>query len=769
MTKNIFRAFILTTLLLSSFAVRAQQPEEPGAAWRVVRYEVTVNAAPSTASDRALSARVRIEARNVGAGAGRTFTARLNPDAVVEAAFVGDVTARSAKYPESRSQLQLARLTLPAPVPPGGSVSVAYDVRLPVADNSGLSAVSYEGLQFLPLSFWYPTPNSAVSQRGADYAPFRLTVNGLAAGETLVSSGRAAGANSFEQTLFAQPFFLTGRWDTVEGAGDAAGVSALLRAGAGADERRQAEALINLAAAARSFYATLLGPAPPTPVRLVGVRRGAGFDMAGTLLLDHAAFRRPKIDSVTALQVADAVARLWVGASVPVAGDGAGAVREGLTRHLATLFVEKQFGKSAADAERMRMALLYAPVARRDAPLAQLTPAYETYFNSAANKGALVWRLLMNAVGREAFAGVLRAQFTAAEGKTSSLADLRARLGEAGGERVSLLAAALFDQPTDTDLLVGLPQPRAGGWASNLRNTGSFDVEVTVQGTTESGEKVLTTARVPAKDFGEAQFKTAAKLVRVEVDPDKMFPQLDYANDVVPAAPGPEEAVEQARNQLAQQPARAEALAREALARFPARGEARVVLARALLEQQKLDEAEREFRAALDAPLPSPSTQAWSHIGLGEIALRRNRAAEAAKLFDTAVKVDAEYASTFAARAARLRAEAAAGGAPAPDEQIKAAAQKLDAAILTGRKTEIDAQIVPGELTRFSKGLIGQVPDVWQTRVLRTEEVEAGRVAADVALTVRTLGRDQTGTAVLVFSRTPAGWKLSDIQLFEVK
>ena len=764
------RLTLALLLCVPPFAfARQQQPEEPGALWQVTRYEVTVNAGDPAGAERALAARVRIEARNVGAGAGRTFTARLSPAAVVGAATVGDAPARSAKYPENRTQLQLARLTLPAPVAPGATLSVAFDYRLPVADNSGLATVSHEGLQFLPLAFWYPTPNSPVSQRGADYAPFRLTVNGLAPGETVVSSGKATGPNAFEQTLHAQPFVLTGRWETVEGAGDARGVSALLRAGAGADERRQAEALINLAASARAFYASLLGPAPDSPVRLVGVRRGAGFDMAGTILLDHSAFRRPKIDATTAVHVADAVARLWVGAAVPVTGDGAGAVREGLTRHLATLFLEKQFGKEAADAERMRMALLYAPVARRDAPLAQLTPAFETYFNSVVNRGALAWRLVMNAVGRDAFAGALRAQFTPGEGKTATLANLRARLAEAGGERAALLISSLFDQPTDTDLLVGLPQPKAGGWASTLRNTGSFDVEVTVQATTAAGARVTTTARVPAKDFGEAQFKTAEKLVRVEVDPEKLFPQLDYANDVMPAAPGPEESVEQARIQLAQAPARAESLAREALARFPARGEGRVVLARALLEQNKLDEAEREFRAALDAPLPTPANLAWAHVGLGEVALRRNRAADAARFFDTAVKIDAEYASTVAARAARLRAEAAANAAPAPDDQIKTAAQRLDAAILSGRKAEIDAHIVPGELSRFSKGLIGQAPEIWQTRVLRTEELETGRVAADVALTVRTLGRDQSGSAVLVFARTPAGWKLSDIQFFEVR
>jgi tetratricopeptide (TPR) repeat protein len=597
----------------------------------------------------------------------------------------------------------------------------------------------------------------------------KLTVTGLAGGDVLVSTGKSAGAGGYEQALNSQPFFLTGRWEAVEGTGDARGVSALLHLSPSAEERREAEALISLAAAARAFYAGLLGPAPDSPVRLVGVRRGAGFDTAGTLLLDHAVFRRQKVDSVTATQIADAVARLWVGGATSVEGEGAGVVREGLARYLALLFVEKQFGRPAAEAELTRMAMLYAPVAERDAPLAKISPAYETYFNSATNKGALVWRLLANAVGREAFAGVLRSQLAANTGRAVTLASLRERLAEVGGDRASRLMSSLFDLPTDTDLLVGLPQPRGGAWVSNLRNTGSFDVEVTVEALTDRGERLTTTARIPAKDFGAAEFKTASKIVRVEVDPEKLYPQTNYANDVAPQGPGTLEAVEQARIQLGQQPAQAESLARAILARVPASEEARVVLARALLEQGRLDDAEREFRAALDSPLPLPSTLAWSDIGLGEIAMKRNRPADAAKLFDDAVKADAEYASTLAARADRLKADAAAGTPPAPDEQIKSAVAALDAAIRGGHKTEIDAMLVPGELANFSKGIIGTQPDVWQTRVLRTDQLSPDRFAADVTLTARTLGQDRSGPAVYVFARTPAGWKLSEIPIFEVR
>jgi tetratricopeptide (TPR) repeat protein len=775
MPRTLALKLLLIAALLAPFArAAAQQPSDAaaaGPAWQVTQYDITVTPAPS---ERAFTAHAVIGVRNVGTGAGRTLTLRLSPAAKVESATAGDAGSRFTQGTDTRTKLQTAQLQLPAPVAPGGTVNATIDYRMPVAENTGLEAVSPAGLQFLPLSNWYPTPNTSVAPRGADYAPVRLSVKGYTSGEQgegerLVSSGRAVAGGAYEQTLNAQPFFVTGRWQTVEGSGEARGVSAWLSAGAGADERREAEALINLAAGARAFYATMLGPAPESPLRLVGVRRGAGFDTAGTLLLDNSVFRRQKVDSVTALQVAETAARLWVGGVVNVEGDGSGVVREGLARYLALLFVEKQFGKPSADAEWMRMALLYAPVADRDAPLSKLTPAFDTYFNSATNKGALAWRIVATALGRDAFASVLRSQFAASGAKPVTLASLRAKLGEAGGGAAVLLMRPLFDQPTDTDLMVGLPVQRAGAWVSNLRNTGSFDVEVSVQAVTDSGERLSANARVPAKDFGEAQFRTASKIVRVEVDPEKLYPQLNYANDAVPAGPNAAEAVEQARAQLTQAPARAEELSRAVLQRAPTDEEARVVLARALLEQGKLDDAEREFRAALDSPLPLPSTLAWSDIGLGEVLMRRNKPADAARLFDLAARSGAEYASTFAARAARMRAEAAANASPAPDAQIAAAVTALDAAIRAGHKTEIEALLVPGELQSFARGIVGTQPEVWQTKLLRTEPLGPDLVAADVTLTARTLGRDQSGPAVYVFVRTPSGWKLSEVPIFEVR
>lgn len=755
-------------IIILSFLAAGVRAQEAPPAYEVQRFDINVTLPASATAARELNARATLSVRNYGQGAGRTFTVRLNPAAEIKAATVGDAQARFTSRPDTRTQqLQMVTLTLPAPAAPGASLSVTFDYRLPLAgQNTGLAAISTEGAQFLPLSFWYPSPNSPFSARGADTAPVRLAVS-APGGETVVSSGQASGA-TYEQKLSAQPFFLTGRWETVEGADAARGVSAFIQRGASADERKRAENLLALAASARAFYAGLLGPAPDTPLRLVTVRRGAGFDMGGTILLDEAVLRRAKIDALTAMTVAEAVAHLWIGGAVPVRGEGAGAVREGLPRHLAALFLEKEFGREAADAERLRERLAYAPLARRDAPLSQTTPLEPTYFASVANKGAMVWRLAERALGRDTFLAALRAQLQAGREGGLTLAALRAALAGAGGAPLKAQLDALLDQPTDTDLQIGVPQQRGAEWVSAVRNTGAFGVSVTVAAVTDGGQRVTTDVSVPARDFGEARFKTNARVVRVEIDPDKLYPQVDYGDDVAPRALAPEAFLDEAPRALAaQEYARVEQMARDVMSRVPLMQDARVLLARALLEQNKLADAEREFRAALDERLPLPVTLAWAQIGLGEIALRRGQPAEAARRFDEAVRAEAVYATTLAARAARLRAEAAQGAsAPAVDEAVKAAVGQLDQAIRGGRKAELDALVAPGELVNFSKGLVGSQPELWQTKVLRTEQFGADRVAADVSITAKTLGRDRAVTAVYVFTRAGGALRLVEIPIF---
>jgi len=217
----------------------------------------------------------------------------------------------------------------------------------------------------------------------------------------------------------------------------------------------------------------------------------------------------------------------------------------------------------------------------------------------------------------------------------------------------------------------------------------------------------------------------------------------------------------------AQDYAKAEATAREMLAAAPRFQEAQIILARALLAQNRIDDAEKLFRAALEEPLPFAATLAWANIGLGEIALKRNQAAEAVKRFNDAVIASRDYPSSLAARAARIRAEAAANNAPPVDETVRAFVTQLSQAVVSNKKAELESRIVSGELVRFINASIGT--ETWETRVVRTEQLNANLIAADVQIRANKLGTVGQGTAVLMLARTPSGLKLAGIELFEVR
>ena len=763
-----FRHFSICIALLLALdtAVRAQ--DELRAAWQVSNFDITVS---GLGNDRFLNARAVLTLINVGRGPGSTVSLRISPKAEIKAASVNGASAAFRTAPERN--LLRPTVTLPTAVPPNGTVTVTLDYRLPVEENSGLAAISPVGSQFLqdprePSSFWYPAPNTSFALRGADYAPFRLT----ATGENVFSSGVEKSPGVFEQTLNGQPFFVTGSWDSVAGTADSRGVTALLPKGASAEERKQAEALIALAASARAFYAGLLGTAPEVPVRLVAVARGSGFNDSGTVLVNAAAFRRSKIDSTTALLVAESVARLWIGAGSAVRGEGGGVLREGLARYLATLFLEKQFGAEVAEAERERQRSAFALVARRDAPLARTTPLDDTYFVSVANKGAMLWRLADRMLGSDAFRGTVRTLLQTSRNDPNglTLSAARAALAERGGAAFKSILDQALDQPSDLDLMIGLPQARSGEWVAALRNLGSVDAVVKVVATTDRGERLMADATIPARNFADAVFKTNSRVVRVEVDPEKLYPQLDFNNDVAPRTNTSENPLAEASRLFdAQEYPRAEAAARALLAASPRMQEARTLLARSLLGQNKLSDAEKEFRLALDDPLPLPATLAWGNLGLAEISMRGGRPAEAAQRFNEAVRADAFYGSTLVARAGRIRAEAAAKTAPPIDEGARAFIAQLDQVIKSGKKAEIEPLVVPGELVRFIRGVVGTQPEIWQTTVLRTELLDANRMAADVTINARELGKDRAGTAVLILARVGGSWRLGGIEFFEVR
>jgi Tetratricopeptide repeat len=755
LTLNLLAFFIPSFI---PFAAPAQ--DEARARWQVMRFDITANVRQS---ERQLSATAVLTIKNAGEAAGSRMTLRINSRARVNMVSANGASATFHALAESRGNMQPLNINLPTPVAANAELNLTVTYSVPVETNTGLQAISPIGSQFLPLSFWYPVLNTPYTIRGADTAPFKLKIEGA----NVISSGVEKGPGTYEQALFALPFFLEGDWDKDEGSGEARGIVALLPKGAG-EEKKQADAMIAAAASARSFYATLFRPAPEVPIRLVAVRRGAGFNDAGTVLIEWAAFRRAKLDSLTAMVIAESMARLWIGAQTPIRGEGAEVLRDSLARYLALLFVEKQFGREAAEAEMTRERIAYANIAKRDVPLSRSTHLDDTYYNSVPNKGAMVWRLVERRIGRDNFIRLLRSFLQPANAEQSglSLATVRAKLADSGGDSVKKLLDQELDQPADMDLMIGLPQQRGNEWVSALRNLGSIDATVTVAATTDRGEQIKVETTVPAHDFAEAAFKTPTKPVRVEIDPDKLYPQLDYTNDVAPRVRDVSESMGEASRFFgAQDYAHAETVAREIMTAAPQMQEARILLARSLLGQNKLDEAERLFRATLDEALPTAITIAWANVGLGEIALKKGQAAEAARRFNDAVRADAEYAASLAARAGRLKAETS----PPIDDSVRAFLTQLDRTITNGSKADLDAKIVSGELVRFVGGIVGTKPEVWQTRVLRTESLGDDLIAADVTINTKTLGKEASGTAVLILARVNGVLKLAGVELFEVR
>ena len=746
---KIFQTAIFLIILIYTHSIFAQDESRITATWQVQKYDITANL-PQTETDRNLTVKAVLNLQNVSSRPASTVTLRISPNAEVSGAKVNDAPAEFTKGEEKIGNGTLRKIVMRVPsIQSGASVSVAVDYKLNVRENSGLNTLSPVGSQFLPLSFWYPTPNSWYFARGADSAPVRLQVNS-ANGETIVASGTSSG-NSSDQKLNGQPFFVAGNWDSI----NANGVSVFVPKGT--EDKSRVNELAQIALDAKTYTATLLGNAPNVPLRIVAVKRGAGFSSGGTIFINESVLRRQKIDSLTAMTIAESIAKIWIGNAVSVNGDGFGAIREGLPRYVATLFLENKYGKDIADIERTRQRTAYAAVAKRDSPLNTAAPIDDYYYATVTNKGAMIWRLLAKQSGQNEFFSIVRSQMS--DGNVS-LPELRAAFS-AQKEFFNYS----FDQITDTNLLVGLPQANGAETRVALRNLGAIDAAVNIIATTASGEKLNAQTTIPAKKFSEVIFKANTKIVRAEVDTDKLYPQLDYSDDVAPREFQDSDAilaVKRAFDQLDY--ANAEKNARTVLQNAPRFDDVRTWLGRALAAQGKIADAEKEFRTVLEEKLPTARSLAWANVGLGEIALKNNQNSNAVKFFDDAVRADAEYGATLAARQGRIKANASA----ATDESIKNFFIQFDKAAISGSKTNLDAMIISGEIPRFSGGIAGA--QEWQTKVLQIDKTDSNNAFVETNLNIKLLNKNaESGTAVFRLTRVSGNWKLTGVEIFEVR
>ena len=165
--KRIPFAIIFLTILAA--IVSAQDESRAAATWQVQKYDINA-ALPQNAADRNITSKATLTLKNVSGSPATTLSLRISPAAEVSSISINGATADFSKREEkisANAALQRVVVRLPS-VPPGGSVTAAVEYKIPVKENTGLAAISPVASQFLPLSYWYPTPNSWYFPRGAD-------------------------------------------------------------------------------------------------------------------------------------------------------------------------------------------------------------------------------------------------------------------------------------------------------------------------------------------------------------------------------------------------------------------------------------------------------------------------------------------------------------------------------------------------------------------------------------------------------------------------
>lgn len=721
--------------------------------WEVLRYDISATLPDNFQAQRDLQAVADLSIRNVSQSAFSRLTLRISDQAKVSSVSVNGATADFSSSQESTGgsrPLQRIIVRLPS-VAPTQTVAVTVRYSLNVKENSGLAALSATGSQFLPMSFWYPTPTSWFFTGGADFAPLKMTV-AAGSGSKVFSAGAADG-NTYDLKINGQPFFVSGPYEMskIEGV-------ELVHVPRGTADiaTGRLESLAALAAKANSYISGRLGRTPIGPLRLIFVKRGAGFSDSGTILLDDSSLVREKIDSQTAAYIIEGIAKSYLGNEIRVEGDGFGVIREGLSRFLANQFIENEFGAAVAAVERLQQRTNYTAISRRDAPLNVVSPVDGYYYTATANKGSVIWSYLAESFGDDFFQAI---RDRSADGKLN-LGELRSAFSS---EKTYL--DYTIDRVTEMNLMVGLPQSSGGRTKAALRNLGELDARVLVTATTVSGKKLQSTVVVRGRNFGEAVFETDEDVIRIEIDEKKTYPQTDYSDDIAPRVIDETDALLFIKKEFDRQ--RFQEAAKNAetvLALYPEYHDARVLLARSLLADGKFIEAQRQFRAVLESPLPSPQSIAWSQLGLGIVAQKAGRIPEAESSFRKAIAADAEYGATLGA----VRELIAVGGGGQPGEEIRTFFSAFDRAAVSNSKAAVDELLAGGEVSRFAVSVAGQAQQ-WATEIKFVQEIDSVEVLVAANVTVKLLNREiESGVALFRLSRIGGGLKLSAVDIFEV-
>ncbi|MCI0664568.1 MAG: hypothetical protein L0220_26205 [Acidobacteria bacterium] len=733
----------------------------------------------------------------------------LNLNAKVESMKfnAADVPVSTSEDQRNKLQRVFTQLTTTMASTREFDIELAYSIN--TTERNAAVHVSRDEVFLLPASFWVPVVHTPYADHGADTAPLSIKVE-VPAGLKVVSSGIRKNENSFEQTLATQPFFFAGDYEVITRGGSAHPVEVYYPRGTSEIGKQQADRLAVEAERIIAFYVRYFGVPSLAPFRLIATQarqlttattdsfssaREVSLSTVGAVTIDDNLFRRDTLDLGTIELLAGAAARAWIDGQVLLRGRGTGVLRDALPIYLTAQYLGERFGDAQRTEAFDRYRRSYATIARDDAPLLMQSPLDRNYITSVYNKGALVWRLMEKQIGQQIFDKVIRVSLSRTTTDVLSLSawrsplcnlsrcvNLKTTFQANGADRK--IVDEIFSNWIDgiaidasgtltnvlPDIAVGQPQPTATNIESTVANFGTGDLTVEIVATTDKGEKLKQYVTVKAGEYSAAVFPSGTKIASIEADPNKLFLQSDYTNDTFPRKPTESESFGQANLAYSKNDfTTAETKGREALRANTDSPTLQALLGRALLAQNKQQEAANIFGAALKIePLPIVA-YGWAHQGLGEIALQQNRPADAVRHFRFAAAADLDAAATITARDGMLKADRAANAIKIP-EDIRAFFQKFDAAVLQSTADVVNPFLELGSLRNFGKLLVVRKPSVWVTELLRADVWDATRTALDVNLKIKIENKDYSGRAVYVISRSTGGkLVLSEVPVFDVK
>jgi tetratricopeptide (TPR) repeat protein len=812
-------------LPLSLVAGRAQTPEF--ADFGILRSTVSVTLRPAEFSaDVTATLELTNIARRTEA---RTLTLRLTKAAKVHSFTVNGqaFSTDETKQPGGDTSLATYVAELSPPVAPGGNVTARLGYTLTYRESTNYAAITPGDTLLLPEAGWTPFLHLPQSSHGPDTAPYVLTVTRPTDGEVWSSGIRqeADGNVIFTSELAGLPWLIvqpygppvSRRVSTTNGEPLAIHVRTV--SGLPPESQRQAQRLAEEVEKILVFYQALWGAVPvqefqvlTTYRRVVADRRspelrGRDFDTdralrhaaPGAVLIETAAVRRPTLDAEMVEWLTASLAQTWLGGKVRLRGRGWGILADALPAYLTARYIEQHYGSEAERDFWLRRSFTYGRLAsirlsqqgfeRGIDPIPVLQhPALPDYFVSLPTKGALLFRLLERLVGRDTLLKGIKDTVADPSG-TATYETFRNRLvGTPPEERRANFFKQWFEELSEPDFVIGIPLKREDGpgWSCALRNLGTGDATLPVVAVTDQGKRLTTTVELPSKGYATAIFETSENITSVELDPEKLYPQVRFGydrnskqfdNDARPErryafgllldAEATLSRRLKANETETERQAEAEKLLREAVAREPGFALARAYLARTLLAQGKLDAAAEEVAVIRRAVLPSRYPLALALLTEADLAAARKAYDQACAAYKAAYEMFSGPALDEQARRGLLASENAAGRSFPLDEELRSFLGTMDKAIRTGTSKALETCFIRPDTARFVLGIVVSKPDAWTTQGVRMERLDTQRVLLDVRVVVVSATKEeQSGTGLIFLRRVGQSWMVERLDQF---